>query len=194
MSVFNRFCAKARSVAGKVTDKAEELVGSAARSVKIKALEIRIDEQYENLGKLIYRDLHIDEDLEDEKLALVATIDALYDELALLKDTEAVLDMYHNSGILKESEKFFITETPFDFYFELGRFFRRTGLLGAPHHRTRLFDFMFDYATGKGIKNFEKPLARDYLISCKGAPLPKWAGEKEGVIKKEILNEIDRGE
>ena len=86
MSVFNRFCAKARSVAGKVTDKAEELVGSAARSVKIKALEIRIDEQYENLGKLIYRDLHIDEDLEDEKLALVAAIDALYDELALLKE------------------------------------------------------------------------------------------------------------
>ena len=86
MSVFNRFCAKARSVASKVTDKAEELVGSAARSVKIKALEIRIDEQYENLGKLIYRDLHIDEDLEDEKLALVAAIDALYDELALLKE------------------------------------------------------------------------------------------------------------
>ena len=90
MSVFNRFCAKARGVAGKVTDKAEELVGSAARSVKIKALEIRIDEQYENLGKLIYRDLHIDEDLEDEKLALVAAIDALYDELALLKGENTV--------------------------------------------------------------------------------------------------------
>lgn len=86
MSVFNRFCAKARSVAGKVTDKAEKLVDSAAKSVKIKALEIRIDEQYESLGKLIYRDLHIDEDLEDEKLALVAAIDALYDELALLKE------------------------------------------------------------------------------------------------------------
>ena len=98
MSVFNRFCAKARGVAGKVTDKAEELVGSAARSVKIKALEIRIDEQYEALGRLIYRDLHIDEDLEDEKLALVAAIDALYDELALLKEEPAVYEAEETEG------------------------------------------------------------------------------------------------
>lgn len=85
MSAFNRFCAKARGVAQKVTDKAEDLVESASRSMKIKSLEIRIDEQYESLGRLIYRDLHVDEDLEEEKLEIIAAIDALFDELAILK-------------------------------------------------------------------------------------------------------------
>ncbi|MBE6604712.1 MAG: hypothetical protein E7639_03280 [Ruminococcaceae bacterium] len=85
MSRFNRFCAKARRAAERVADKAEELVDSAARSVKIKSLEMRIDEKYEDLGRVIYRDLHTDEVLEEEKLELIAAIDALYDELALLK-------------------------------------------------------------------------------------------------------------
>ena len=85
MSAFNRFCAKAREVAQKVTDKAEGLVEGASRSMKIKSLEIRIDEQYESLGRLIYRDLHVDEDLEDEKLEIIAAIDALFDELSVLK-------------------------------------------------------------------------------------------------------------
>ena len=85
MSRFNRFCAKARRAAERVADKAEELVDSAARSVKIKSLEMRIDEKYEDLGRVVYRDLHTDEVLEEEKLALIAAIDALYDELALLK-------------------------------------------------------------------------------------------------------------
>ena len=85
MSRFNRFCAKARRAAERVADKAEELVDSAARSVKIKSLEMRIDEKYEDLGRVVYRDLHTDEVLEEEKLELIAAIDALYDELALLK-------------------------------------------------------------------------------------------------------------
>ena len=85
MSRFNRFCAKARRAAERVADRAEELVDSAARSVKIKSLEMRIDEKYEDLGRVVYRDLHTDEVLEEEKLALIAAIDALYDELALLK-------------------------------------------------------------------------------------------------------------
>lgn len=85
MSALNRFCAKAKRAAAKVSDKAGELVDSASRSVKIKSLEIRMDEQYEALGRLIYRDLHTDEDLEEQKLEIIAAIDALYDELAILK-------------------------------------------------------------------------------------------------------------
>lgn len=89
MSRFNRFCSKARRAAERVADKAEELVDSAARSVKVKSLEMRIDEKYEALGRVIYRDLHTDEVLEEEKLELIAAIDALYDELALLKGEAA---------------------------------------------------------------------------------------------------------
>lgn len=90
MSRFNRFCAKARRAAERVADKAEELVDSAARSVKVRSLEMRIDEKYEDLGRVVYRDLHTDEVLEEEKLELIAAIDALYDELALLKGESTV--------------------------------------------------------------------------------------------------------
>ncbi len=89
MSTFNRFCAKTKNLAVQVVTKAEELASDAAAAVKIKALEIRIDEQYEKLGALVYRDLHTEENLEDEKLRIIATIDGLFDELAVLKGEAA---------------------------------------------------------------------------------------------------------
>jgi hypothetical protein len=89
MSTFNRFCAKAKNFAAKTADKIEKLGDQAALTVKIKALEIRIDEQYELLGALVYRDLHTEESLEDEKLQIIATIDGLFDELAVLKGEAA---------------------------------------------------------------------------------------------------------
>ncbi len=104
MSAFNRFCAKARKVAVKVSDKAEELVDGASRSVKAKSLEIRIDEQYENLGRLIYRDLHTDDDLEEEKLEIIAAIDALYDELAILKGENAAAEEAEEQPVTAEAE------------------------------------------------------------------------------------------
>ena len=85
MSKLNRFFAKAKNAAKKVADKAECAVDSAAKSVKVKSLEIRVDEQYEKLGKLVYRDLHTDDNLEEEKLEIIAAIDALFDQIAVLK-------------------------------------------------------------------------------------------------------------
>lgn len=104
MSAFNRFCAKAREVAAKVTDKAEELVDSASKSLKIKSLEMRIDEQYEKLGCLVYRDLHVDEDLEEEKLQVIAAIDALFDELAVLKGEEVEGDFEEQDSTATASD------------------------------------------------------------------------------------------
>lgn len=85
MSTFNRFCAKVRRTVIRVGDKVEEMGDSAALSVKMKGLQIRIDEQYEKLGEIVYRDLHTEADLEEEKLAVIAAIDALFDELEELK-------------------------------------------------------------------------------------------------------------
>ena len=85
MSTFNRFCNNVKNTFKKISDKTEELFDSAANSVKIKNLEMKIDEQYENLGRIVYRDLHTDEDLEEEKLRTVAAIDALFDRIAELK-------------------------------------------------------------------------------------------------------------
>lgn len=85
MSTFNRFCNNVKQTFKKISDKTEELFDSAANSVKIKNLEMKIDEQYENLGRIVYRDLHTDEDLEEEKLRVIAAIDALFDRIAELK-------------------------------------------------------------------------------------------------------------
>ena len=89
MSTFNRFCAKVRRGFIKMGDKVEELGDNAASSVRAKGLEIRIDEQYENLGRIVYRDLHTEENLEEEKLAVIAAIDALFDELEQIKANKA---------------------------------------------------------------------------------------------------------
>ena len=87
MSVFNRFCDATKRTVKKVSDKAEELFDSTATLIKIKNLEAKIDEQYENLGRIVYRDLHTEEDLEEEKLRVIAAIDALFDRLEELKAT-----------------------------------------------------------------------------------------------------------
>ena len=92
MSLLNRFYTKTREFFGAVGEKAEALVDGASKSVKIKSLEIKIDEQYEKLGELVYRDCHVDEDLEEEKLAIIAAIDALFDKLSLLKGEEDCAD------------------------------------------------------------------------------------------------------
>jgi len=96
MSTFNRLCAKAKRAVKKVSDKANELADSASRSVKIKALEIRIDEQYELLGEIVYRDLHTGESLEEEKLQIIATIDGLFDQMEELKKVTAEEDAVQN--------------------------------------------------------------------------------------------------
>lgn len=85
MSDFSKFRTAAKRTAGKVTTKAGELADLAAVKLKIKGLQLRIDEQYEKLGELVYRDLHTEDDLEAEKLAVIAAIDGLFDKLAELE-------------------------------------------------------------------------------------------------------------
>ena len=89
MSKTNRFFAKLGRGFKKVGKKVEGTYDNAAGSVRAKGLEIRIDEQYENLGRIVYRDLHTEEDLEQTKLEIIAKIDALFDELEQIKAAKA---------------------------------------------------------------------------------------------------------
>ncbi len=89
MSAFNRVVTKVRDTATKVGEKVVSIGDSAAASVRAKRLEMKIDEQYENLGRIVYRDLHTEEDLEQAKLEVIATIDALFDELESIKAAKA---------------------------------------------------------------------------------------------------------
>ena len=89
MSKMNRFFAKVGRGFQKLGAKVEDTCDNAAESVRAKGLEIRIDEQYENLGRIVYRDLHTEEDLEEAKLEIIAKIDALFDELEQIKVAKA---------------------------------------------------------------------------------------------------------
>jgi hypothetical protein len=89
MSTLRRICDVTKRTAIKIATKAEELADSATQAVKIKNLEMKIEEKYEDLGRLIYRDLHTEDDLEEEKLRIIAEIDALFDTIATLKETPA---------------------------------------------------------------------------------------------------------
>lgn len=89
MSAFNRFCAATKRTVKKITNKTEEVFDSVANSIKIKNLEMKIDELYEDLGRIIYRDLHTEENLEEEKLQVIAAIDALFDRISELKAAAA---------------------------------------------------------------------------------------------------------
>ncbi len=92
MSTFNRVVTKVRDTAGKVGEKVVGIGDSAAAAIRAKKLEMRIDEQYENLGRIVYRDLHTEEDLEEKKLEIIAAIDAMFDELAELKAAKTKKD------------------------------------------------------------------------------------------------------
>lgn len=87
MSTLRRICDVTKRTAIKIANKAEALADSATSAVKIKTLEMKIEEKYEDLGRLIYRDLHTEDDLEEEKLRIIAEIDALFDTIATLKET-----------------------------------------------------------------------------------------------------------
>ena len=93
MSTFSRFVRAVKRTAKKVVTKTEEVADNAAAAVKIRTLQIDIDEQYEKLGELVYRDLHTEENLEEEKLQVIAAIDALFDKMTALQkerdDTKA---------------------------------------------------------------------------------------------------------
>ena len=109
--------------------------------------------------------------------------------LSALKDIEAVLDMYHNSGILKNTEPYILKkyETPFDFYSMLAQYFRKKGYLGAPHHRIKLFDFIHDFINDAVANEY---LARDFLLSCKGAPAASWMNIGGEPLKKDTITKI----
>ena len=95
MSTFDHLRARARHTAIEIGERVEELSDCTAISIKMKNLELRIEEQYERLGRVVYRDLHTDKNLEEKKLEIIATIDALFDEYQLLKEKKKQWEHSH---------------------------------------------------------------------------------------------------
>ena len=89
MSAWNRFLGNVRRGVGVVVDTVEELGDRAAASVRAKSLEISIDEKYEDLGRVVYRALNTEEDLEAEKQEILDKLDELIAELDAIKTAKA---------------------------------------------------------------------------------------------------------
>lgn len=110
-----------------------------------------------------------------------------FDDLIRLKKIESVLDTFHNSGLLKTSEpkltKAF--ESPFEFFDRLAEFMDRRNMLLTPHHRSVMFDALYDFVILNGV-NAEDELAADFLTACKGAPVPEWFGDAQPLSKAKI--------
>ncbi|MBQ8341728.1 MAG: hypothetical protein IJY22_05060 [Clostridia bacterium] len=105
MSVFNRAWNATKRTARKISVKTEEVFDSAAVSMKIKNLEMKVEELYEALGRIVYRDLHTEEDLEESKLQIIAEIDALFDRITELKAAkEAAKAAKETEKAAKEAE------------------------------------------------------------------------------------------
>lgn len=95
MSTFDHLRVKARHTAIEIGERVEEFSDCTTISIKMKNLEMRIDELYERLGRVVYHELHAGKDLSDKKMELIAEIDALFDEHEVLKERKANWAHHH---------------------------------------------------------------------------------------------------
>jgi DNA segregation ATPase FtsK/SpoIIIE-like protein len=85
MSKWNDFCKSVSQLTEKAIKKTEELTDVASLRIKIKTLEGRISEQYENLGALTYSNLKGGADNAEEVAHIVAKIDSYLAHIATYK-------------------------------------------------------------------------------------------------------------
>lgn len=125
---------------------------------------------------------------------VISTNHMSFDDISRLKNVEAALDMYHNSGILTNSEKLFLKHfgSAFEFFDALAGYLKNTGELNSAHHRTKLFGYICDFAKTLGICDYEFliTLAKDYFISCVGAPFPTWLEKGSIQLSKPKIHEV----
>ena len=106
-------------------------------------------------------------------------------DIVTLKNLEAVLDIYHNSGMLKHTENHLLQKfpSPFDLFDALGKYFAQKGYLDFPHQRADYFEFLYDFAN-----DLKEELTKDYFLSCRGGKSPSWM--KEFPLEKGKINLI----
>ncbi|MBR2847294.1 MAG: DUF4080 domain-containing protein [Clostridia bacterium] len=118
---------------------------------------------------------------------IISTADISFSELARLKNIELVLEYYLPESFGNALEILMKKyPTPYNFFDELAQYFEENGLNKTPHHKAKLYGFLYDFA-GEEIK---LALAKDFLVSNAGAHLPEWANPQIANIRKDKLYEI----
>ena len=118
---------------------------------------------------------------------IISTADISFAELARLKNIELVLE-YYSADSFGNALEILLEKypTPYDFFDALAQYFEENGLNKTPHHKAKLYGFLYDFA-GKEIT---LALAKDFLLTNAGARLPEWANPQTVDIKKDRLYEI----
>lgn len=105
-------------------------------------------------GTAISREL----ELHDYKVRFNAPYEVLankyisFDEMCTLKDVEALLEYYSNSGKFNHSLSFFMKrygKKPSTFFVDFASFFRERAYFDSPVGTYRLYEIMYDYYTSK---------------------------------------------
>ncbi|MDD7739485.1 MAG: B12-binding domain-containing radical SAM protein [Lachnospiraceae bacterium] len=94
---------------------------------------------------------------EKEPYEVLSTRWLPYEDVLRLKDVEEMVEVYYNSGqfvyMLGIAEKLY--ENPFDFYQELGDFYRRKGYSDVSHNRIRRYEILLEFLTEEKQQNAE---------------------------------------
>lgn len=85
MSKWNDFCKSVKQLTEKAIKKTEEFTDVASLRIKIKTLEGKISEQYENLGALTYSSIKDGSDNKDAVMRITAKIDSYLADIAAYK-------------------------------------------------------------------------------------------------------------
>lgn len=115
-----------------------------------------------------------------------------YDELLKLKKVEEMVDKYYNSQKFDNIIKYFVNkfETPFDFYYELGKYFEKKGYfnrnIGSNEYYKVFLDFNMEILKEDNFI-LKEVLRYDYLSFNKRRGIPDFIGKN---INKEEEDEI----
>lgn len=115
-----------------------------------------------------------------------------YDELLKLKKVEEMVDKYYNSQKFSNIIKYFVNkfETPFDFYYELGKYFEKKGYfnrnIGNSEYYRVFLDFNMEILKEDNFI-LKEVLRYDYLSFNKRRGIPDFIGKN---INKEEEDEI----
>lgn len=123
---------------------------------------------------------------------ILKTKDLSYEELLKLKKVEEMVDKYYNSQKFNNIINYLVKqfENPFDFYYELGRYFDKKGYFNRNIGNSEYYKVFLDFNMEilKGDKDILNELLRfDYLNFNKKRGIPDFIGKS---IKREEEEEI----
>ncbi|MDD3223563.1 MAG: DUF4080 domain-containing protein [Clostridium sp.] len=115
-----------------------------------------------------------------------------YDEILKLKRVEVVVDKYYNSQKFSNILKYFIPkfETPFDFYFSLGKYFKEKGYMDRSISSSAYYKVFVDFSNEvlkEDTFELKEIIKFDYLKFNKKKWLPNFLNRE---IDKEKQNNI----